>query len=505
MMGGIGNAARVLSQLGRKGDSAVGHLTPGELVIPQSAQSPQLMQMFQQTMAQRGVNPMQYMVGHPQNRTNPQTGVPEFADDEVWYSNTDSDDPSQTWYSDPTYDTAGLDESAFMPYGLEESQEADDQNDGFIERAIKGMTSPKSLLGGGAAMVGNAILPGLGGLIGGYLGNKMAPDQWSGSPSPASQPTNSKSLLDGISFGNRPKDNATTNLSGNIALDFRGPPIEMTGNLSPGLSWTGNSTTAENMGANWDLPGLEPGGEGDYDLGGMMDVGGSLPWEMSGTGRNVQRIGPEDDGKTRNINIRDIDMGMINPHEMGKGAPITGTPQSTKPPGKYSKDMMDMYNWWNSTFPNIPINFDNARGKAFDGNVDKDYQEGDQIRDRLLQELEERNQIRDQSPFGPGGPNDPSLDGFGFVDAPRTTIQQPTINGGWPAGRTMDEFTTNLYSTYGYGPEHKFLSDYKFNNLRDDVGGPVPRQYPLEPLPYNRGSPKNGWPDDRPVNFPLVY
>jgi len=56
-------ASPSLPAMGRGGDTVMGHLTPGEVVIPTAAQSPPLMQMVNASMQQQGMDPRQYTVG----------------------------------------------------------------------------------------------------------------------------------------------------------------------------------------------------------------------------------------------------------------------------------------------------------------------------------------------------------------------------------------------------------------------------------------------------------
>jgi len=70
----------MVAALGRGDDDRLGHLAPGEIVIPKSAQSPALVTMYQQAMRRKGFDPMQHIVGSDKNKVNPKTELPEFAD-----------------------------------------------------------------------------------------------------------------------------------------------------------------------------------------------------------------------------------------------------------------------------------------------------------------------------------------------------------------------------------------------------------------------------------------
>lgn len=64
---------------GRHGDNIVGHLTPGEMVLPRPlADDPILKRQLFNAFQRHEINPYQYTVGHYENSINPLTGVPEF-------------------------------------------------------------------------------------------------------------------------------------------------------------------------------------------------------------------------------------------------------------------------------------------------------------------------------------------------------------------------------------------------------------------------------------------
>ncbi|WP_417822268.1 hypothetical protein [Terasakiella sp.] len=58
-------------------DTIVAHVTPGEIVIPLSAQTPQLMEYLSQTL---GDDILKYTVGSGHEQENPVSGLPAFAD-----------------------------------------------------------------------------------------------------------------------------------------------------------------------------------------------------------------------------------------------------------------------------------------------------------------------------------------------------------------------------------------------------------------------------------------
>lgn len=68
---------------GRMGDTVLGHLTKGEVVLPVQmldADNKAIRKVVMQMMTEYGVNPNEYTVGHKDNKVNPETGYPEFWD-----------------------------------------------------------------------------------------------------------------------------------------------------------------------------------------------------------------------------------------------------------------------------------------------------------------------------------------------------------------------------------------------------------------------------------------
>lgn len=66
------------AQFGRFGDTTVGHLTPGEIVVPLDAQTPELNKKIMEAIRKAGADPKRFVVGEDQNSYNPATGAPEF-------------------------------------------------------------------------------------------------------------------------------------------------------------------------------------------------------------------------------------------------------------------------------------------------------------------------------------------------------------------------------------------------------------------------------------------
>lgn len=70
---------KILSNQGRYGDQVMGHLAPGEIVIPKKlAQDPELLKTLQEVYNKFGVDMNQYTVGNEANSINPNTGIMEF-------------------------------------------------------------------------------------------------------------------------------------------------------------------------------------------------------------------------------------------------------------------------------------------------------------------------------------------------------------------------------------------------------------------------------------------
>ena len=74
-----------MEQYGRNGDTMMGHLTPGETVVPQQVlqQNPQVARGLGRAFQDVGADPTRYVVGSGQNSINPMTGEPEFFLDKI--------------------------------------------------------------------------------------------------------------------------------------------------------------------------------------------------------------------------------------------------------------------------------------------------------------------------------------------------------------------------------------------------------------------------------------
>ena len=71
---------RAAANAGRGGDTMLAHLSPGEIVVPASAQSPELRQMLAQALVATGHDPGRYVIGGTDDSRNPRTGLREFYD-----------------------------------------------------------------------------------------------------------------------------------------------------------------------------------------------------------------------------------------------------------------------------------------------------------------------------------------------------------------------------------------------------------------------------------------
>ncbi len=69
-----------LARMGRGGDTEIGHLTEGELVVPVAilARFPEARDALFGAFREAGIDPDRYIVGAAENSVNPETGVAEF-------------------------------------------------------------------------------------------------------------------------------------------------------------------------------------------------------------------------------------------------------------------------------------------------------------------------------------------------------------------------------------------------------------------------------------------
>jgi hypothetical protein len=72
--------SQILALQGRRGDTRVAHVTPGEFVVPRAMQTPELWAILQAAALKAGIDPARLVVGSHRNSINPNTGQPEFYD-----------------------------------------------------------------------------------------------------------------------------------------------------------------------------------------------------------------------------------------------------------------------------------------------------------------------------------------------------------------------------------------------------------------------------------------
>lgn len=94
---------QVLALQGRGGDCRVAHVTPGESVIPESLQTPELLATLRAAAQAQGIDPTRLIVGSRRNSINPSTGQPEFYD----YNGEDIEEVDVPAWSPQEIDDAG--------------------------------------------------------------------------------------------------------------------------------------------------------------------------------------------------------------------------------------------------------------------------------------------------------------------------------------------------------------------------------------------------------------
>jgi len=68
----------ILALQGRDGDTQIAHVTPGEIVIPERLQTPELLAALRAAAKAQGIDPERLLIGSPRNSVNPNTGQAEF-------------------------------------------------------------------------------------------------------------------------------------------------------------------------------------------------------------------------------------------------------------------------------------------------------------------------------------------------------------------------------------------------------------------------------------------
>ncbi len=114
----------ILAQKGRNGDAILGHLTPGEVVVPSQILDsvPGLRSGISQAFNNLGADIGQYTVGGPDDSMNPETGMPEYAYDPA------ADAMSSGYHG-------GIQSSATESYMNEDEDDGgDSSNFGFLSR-----------------------------------------------------------------------------------------------------------------------------------------------------------------------------------------------------------------------------------------------------------------------------------------------------------------------------------------------------------------------------------
>jgi len=99
--------ATKLESFGRKGDTLLGHLTPGDVVIPKSYISPRVEAMLKKILEGKLDK---YTAGNKANSINPKTGLPEFAAESGTSGDSGTDNNSEA-------DTSGDPSSGMLSDG----------------------------------------------------------------------------------------------------------------------------------------------------------------------------------------------------------------------------------------------------------------------------------------------------------------------------------------------------------------------------------------------------
>jgi hypothetical protein len=212
-----------LALQGRLGDSLVGHLTPGDAIIPAEIQNnPRVKQLLQEIYSITGTNPGRFIAG-AQNKINPKTGLPEFED-----AGGDGASGDGSGTSGPGGDSGGVSGgSNGNGSGAEGSS-----TDGSGTSGPGGEAAAAAEAGQGGAGPG-------GGSEGGFQPNmaaalpRLAPVQASAAAPAARLPP---SMLTPIPTGLQPSDASPTNLPGtdllNKLLAVAGSPLAQTNDFS---------------------------------------------------------------------------------------------------------------------------------------------------------------------------------------------------------------------------------------------------------------------------------
>jgi len=114
-MGKQGQEANISGQNGpvHAQDTEIAHLTPGEVVIPRSAQTPEIIKALYQVM---GDELAKYVVGSGYEQVNPTSGLPAFADENSWNSWHFEDRDARNVNLPENADQAGREGSGWQEY-----------------------------------------------------------------------------------------------------------------------------------------------------------------------------------------------------------------------------------------------------------------------------------------------------------------------------------------------------------------------------------------------------
>jgi hypothetical protein len=90
----------VLALQGRGGDTRIAHVRPGEIIIPRSLQTQEVLTVLQIIARAHGIDPSRLQVGNRSNSINPRTGQIEFQDGGFDPNGDQQQDPDGDGYHD---------------------------------------------------------------------------------------------------------------------------------------------------------------------------------------------------------------------------------------------------------------------------------------------------------------------------------------------------------------------------------------------------------------------
>lgn len=128
----MNQALQYAASLGRNGDTQIGHLTPGEVVVPQSVAANLPgggMNALYEAYREAGLDPDQYIVGGEGDSYNPATNVPEY-NDHGGDNDEESGDPgAQSDAQAEENDAQGVDDVGYDSPDDYDSDHGDDRYD----------------------------------------------------------------------------------------------------------------------------------------------------------------------------------------------------------------------------------------------------------------------------------------------------------------------------------------------------------------------------------------